>query len=367
MSEEIKQLPKSQVELTLTISATKLAEAYETEYNKQAKEVEIKGFRKGKAPRNLVEATLSREKLTQDALNELLFDSYREAVITHKITPIAYPEIKVEKFEEGKDVTVKATVAVRPKAIVKDHKKIKVAKKAAKKVEEKEVKELIDASFKSWQEKEKEKNQTKVETATTLSQAAQNANVETNPVADNFMDISKLGQDTFEEFLKANQVTTQTELEEKVMKLLTEQRESQALTEWEKAILDELMSQTEVDLPDVLIEQELNGMLESLEAQFKPLGLGLEDYLKHQKKTREDLEKEWREQAEKNVKLEFGLAAVAEAEAIMITEEDLEKVIQAVEDEKVRQELAKDNQKVYIKYSLQREKTIEKLKEYAEK
>jgi len=185
---------------------------------------------------------------------------------------------------------------------------------------------------------------------------------------DNFLDISKLGEEfTFEDFLKANSVKTREELDIKVTESLSEQKINQEEKNFLNEILEQLVKMTNIDLPEVLIEQELKEMEQSMEAQFKPLGVSFDDYLKHQKKTRDDLKKEWKPQAEKSVKLEFALSEVAKSENIMITDEDINKVLSTVSDEKMRQELEKPEQKVYIKYSLQRDKTIQRLKDLASK
>lgn len=369
MPSTIKKLPKSQMELTLTIDGKKLALAYEEEYKKQSKEVTIKGFRPGKAPRHLIEDRLGREQLFQDAMNELLFEAYRDAIKEHKLTPIAYPEFKVEKMEEGKDIEVKAIVSVRPDATLGDYKKIKAKKETVKEATEDEIKELIEASYQSWKAQlnaSTSSAQAKIETATSLKEAETKAE-ETKPQGDDFIDISKLGKDSFEEFLKANQVKTKDELHVKVKETLQEQKEMQAEKEYINKLLDKLLEITKVEIPEALIEQELAEMEKNMEAQFKPLGLELDDYLKHNKKDRESLKKEWRPQAEKNIKLEFSLSALAEKENIVITEEEVEETIKTVPDEKIRKELEKPHQKVYIKYNLQREKTLKKLQEIAEK
>lgn len=374
MATSLKKLPKSQVEITLTIDKNKLASQYEIVYQKMAKDVTLKGFRPGKAPRHLTETTIGSEKIYQEALNDLLFEVYRDAIKEHQLTPISYPEFKVGKFDPQKDVQVTVKISLRPQAKVKDYQKIKVKKQEVKKATDKEVKELIETSFTSWKEKTKNQNvgtesfqpNIKVETATTLSEAKQKAESEKpNEKKDEFFDISKLKEPTFDDFLKVNLVKTREELEKKVHITLNEQKTLQNEKQFVNQIFEELLKKTEIELPEILIEQELSEMEKNLETQFRPVGISLDEYLQHKKKSREELKKEWRPQAEKNVKIEFALAALAEAEKIVIQDEEVQKTLNSVADPKIRQELEKPHQKVYIKYSLQREKTIEKLKEIA--
>ena len=377
MSTKLKNLPKSQVELELTIKGEKIAIAYEKEYKKMAPSVTLKGFRPGMAPRNLIEDSLGRDRILQEALNDEIFEAYREAVKEHQLNPISYPEFKLDnlqketKFTKDKDLIVKTIVSIRPQAKLGNYQKIKAKRKEPKKVTEKEIKDLIETSFESWKTQQKEaqskKNEIKVETASTLSEAKQKG-VEDKKDNDDFLDISKLGQEfTFDDFLKANSVKTREELEVKVNGALNEQKINQEEKNFLNEILEQLVKMKNIDLPEVLIEQELKEMEQSMEAQFKPLGVNFDDYLKHQKKSREDLKKEWRPQAEKSVKLEFALSEVAKGENILITEEDINKVLATISDEKMRQELEKPEQKVYIKYSLQRDRTIQRLKDIAGK
>ncbi|KKP69987.1 hypothetical protein A2X44_02120 [candidate division CPR3 bacterium GWF2_35_18] len=376
MPTKLKNLPKSQVELELIIKGEKIATAYEEEYKKMAPSVTLKGFRPGMAPRNLIEDSLGRDRILQEALNDEIFESYRQAIKEHNLNPISYPEFKLDnlqkeaKLTKDKDLVVKTIVSIRPTAKLGNYQKIKVKRKEPNKVNEKEVKDLIEASFESWKSQQKEakkkKNEIKVETASSLSEAKQKGIEDKKD--DNFLDISKLGEEfTFEDFLKANSVKTREELDIKVTESLSEQKINQEEKNFLNEILEQLVKMTNIDLPEVLIEQELKEMEQSMEAQFKPLGVSFDDYLKHQKKTRDDLKKEWKPQAEKSVKLEFALSEVAKSENIMITDEDINKVLSTVSDEKMRQELEKPEQKVYIKYSLQRDKTIQRLKDLASK
>lgn len=373
MPTQFKKLPKSQAELTLIIDSHKLAEAYEKQYQKISPEITVKGFRPGKAPRNLIETTIGHDKIYQEALNDLIFDAYREAIKEHNLNPISYPEFKIdlpkekEKIENLKEIKVLATISLRPQAKLGNYKKLKVKRGEPKKVTDKDVKELIDASFESWKSKlEAEKNRqkdVKIETAANLKEAKIKAGEAQKK--DDFFDISKLGQNSFEDFLKANQVQTREELDEKIKKLLEEQKMHQVEQEYLKTLFDKLIEITEIEIPDILVEQELADMEKNLEAQLAPLKISLDEYLKHQKKERSSLHKEWHTQAEKSVKLEFALAALAEKEKVIVLDEELTTVINSITDPHLKTELEKPEQKVYIKYQIQREKTVNKLKEIA--
>jgi len=351
MQTTVNILPKSQVEIKVVIPSQSIALKYEAVYQKLALSVNIPGFRPGKAPRNLIEANLGEEKIYQQVFDDLLFESYREAIKKHDLHPITYPQFKIEKFAKGKDLEVATTVSLRPKAKVGDYQKIKVKKKEPL-VTAADVKKVRDDTFENWKKtKTGQQKTSQIEVAKTLSEAENKA-----------LQDKKL---TFDEFMREVGVKDEEGLLQQIKIELEKQAQTKSELDFENAILDELVKMTAIDLPDVLIEHELVSMMKGLETQLVPLKIKLQDYLKEKNETEEKLKEKWKPVAEKRVKLEFALAEVTALEKIEVTEPEIEAVVHSVADQKIRAELEKPEQKVYIKYSLQREKTLEKLKKLA--
>jgi FKBP-type peptidyl-prolyl cis-trans isomerase (trigger factor) len=110
------------IELTVTVPADLIAKAREEVIVEHVKEAELPGFRKGMAPRDLVEKSLNQDHLREDTLRKLLPQGYIEAVQSNKINPVLNPKIHVEKLEDGKDWVFKAFTAEAPIVTLKDYK-----------------------------------------------------------------------------------------------------------------------------------------------------------------------------------------------------------------------------------------------------
>ncbi len=130
--------------LTLKVSWEKIQEEYQEVLKKEAAKVTLKGFRKGKAPLNLAEASIGREKLMDHALNHILPHVYEEEVIKAKIVPLVRPEITPKETEDGKAWIFEAATATTPEVKLGDYKKLitEGAKKYSDKLKAKEDKEV---------------------------------------------------------------------------------------------------------------------------------------------------------------------------------------------------------------------------------
>lgn len=135
------------------------------------------------------------------------------------------------------------------------------------------------------------------------------------------------------------------------------EREGQKLDKIFKVLLETI----EIKVPQVLIEDEVNRMLSRLVDQTKTLGLTVEQYLASTNKTQEQLREEYQKQAEETLKLEFILSAIADKEKIEIKDDEVEKMIQAVPDQKARKSLDSPTQRAYIRQILRKRAVIDKL------
>lgn len=135
MTVSCQRLPKSTAVLTLTIPREEVKKTYDRVIRKAIEEVEVKGFRKGKAPKKLAEKQLDRAKVTQVVLNQILPSAYTQALKEHDLKPITAPKIEAEEAEEDKDWVFKITVAEKPKIKLEQYKEeIKKTKKVTPKV-----------------------------------------------------------------------------------------------------------------------------------------------------------------------------------------------------------------------------------------
>ena len=126
--------------------------------------------------------------------------------------------------------------------------------------------------------------------------------------------------------------------------------------------MQEVEKITTVELPEILIGDELNRMLVSLQRRVADMGLLLEDYLKSQGKTLEQLKDEWRVQAEKNVRMELGLAEIARSENVTITDEELKAEIDKIQDAKVKAQFEAQEPRLHLRHALRQTRTLDLLK-----
>lgn len=280
MISALNKLPDGTIELTITIPLKRVKTSYDEVLKKQAAKIEIKGFRKGKAPSKLIEQKIGKNALYEEVLKTLIPQVYTEAVKEQNIKPILSPQIKVVSLQEGKDWQIKALTCELPEIKLGDYRA--------------EVKKVL-ASGKIWTpNKEKQK-------------------------------IEKSREDKIAQIFKT------------------------------------LVTIASVKLPEVLTQQEVNRMFSRLIDQTNQLGLTVEQYLTSTGKTNQQLKSEYHQQAEETLKLELILAQIAEKEKVTVTEAEIEKMIEAVPDEKVRTGLQTPGQQLYIRQLLRKRKVIDSL------
>ncbi len=138
MKTEIKKLPKHQIEIKITIPAKRVGEEFEKVLDAAAKEIQIEGFRKGQAPKNLVREKIDKSKAYEEVVNRLVAESYNTAIKEHLLKPIVNPRVELVQFkpEENKDLIFKAVTAERPEVKLGDYKKELAKLKVQKPAEE---------------------------------------------------------------------------------------------------------------------------------------------------------------------------------------------------------------------------------------
>lgn len=131
----VKQLPKSTAELEIHIPWEEIKSTYEKILDRVVSETELPGFRKGKAPKDLVNKNLNKSKLYEEVVKEIIPKAYREEIQKHKLLPVIPPKVEVLKAKEEEEWTVKATLALKPKIDLKNYKeKIRELKKSKVKI-----------------------------------------------------------------------------------------------------------------------------------------------------------------------------------------------------------------------------------------
>jgi trigger factor len=129
MNSKLQKLENNVATLEISVSPEKLEEGLMKSYLKNAKKFNISGFRKGKAPRKIIERHYGEAVFYEDAINDICPDAYDEAVKEHNIDPVERPEIDIVEIESGKGIVFTATVTVKPEAELAEYKGIETDKK----------------------------------------------------------------------------------------------------------------------------------------------------------------------------------------------------------------------------------------------
>ncbi len=360
ITKDIVKLPKSIVEVTVTVPWADLQSLWDQTLQKMAQEVEIAGFRKGAAPLPMVEQQLGT-RLQDEVLKVAMPNCLIEPLKGPDIIPIDYPKYDLINFVKGSQLQFRATITNRPAVTVGNYKTIKVARPTPKPVTGEEVNKVVDDLYKRWKVKAPINSQPPItQNQNTTGQAGsisfQGGQSQTQtPVAGG----AEVPND---EFAKAMGATSLADLKDKIRKDLESNVSYNNELDFEEAILQEVEKMTTVELPDILIQDELNRMLVSLQRRVADMGLLLEDYLKSQGKTLEQIKNEWRAQAEKNVRMELGLAEIARQENVTISDEDLKAEVDKIQDAKIKAQFQAQEPRLHLRHALRQTRTLDLLK-----
>jgi len=307
---DTKKLPDCEVEITAEITMEAL-EDYKVKALKKIKEVaELPGFRKGHVPDATLKEKFGEMGILEDAGEMAINDSAIEILVESKINFLGRPDIALSKIALGSPIEFKIKVTVIPEVKLPDYKKIaKKENSVEEKIEEvteKQVEETIEQIRKMYAEQNHSHAHSEVH--------KDDEELPLPEINDEF--VKKLGDfkdvADFKEKLKIN---------------IGKEKEIHAKDKKRGMLLEKLVAETKIEMPKIVVESEL----EKMEGQFKgdiaQMGLQPEEYLKHIKKTWEDLRKEWYPDAEKRAKTQLILQKISLEEKIEPNKEDVEKEI----------------------------------------
>ncbi|MDQ9147879.1 trigger factor [Bacillus velezensis] len=366
--------------LTVEVDADTFKTALDDAFKKVVKQVSIPGFRKGKVPRGLFEQRFGVEALYQDALDILLPVEYPKAVEEAGIEPVDRPEIDVEKIEKGESLIFTAKVTVKPEVKLGDYKGLGIEKDDTAVTDEDVQNEL-----KALQERQAElavKEEGAVENGDTVvldfegfvdgeafeGGKAENYSLEvgsgsfipgfeeqlTGLEAGAEKDVEVTFPEEYhaeelagkpavfkvkiheikakelpelnDEFAKDidEEVETLAELTEKTKKRLEEAKENEADAKLREELVLKASENAEADVPQAMIDTELDRMLKEFEQRLQMQGMNLELYTQFSGQDENALKEQMKEDAAKRVKSNLTLEAIAQAENLEVTDEEVE-------------------------------------------
>lgn len=357
LSKNIVKLPKSQIDVQITMPWADLQPKWDETFNKFASEVEIPGFRKGQAPVNIVEPRILPQ-VQQETLKQVMPAALIEALQGTTYVPIDYPQYNVTAFAKGGELKFTARVTVKPEVKVGNYKIVNARRPALKTADSAEIEKIVTDLFSRWQSRQPvQPSNTQVNQSGTGG--TMNFNQQNQPAIPQAGPAATAPNDDFAKAMGANSLA---ELKEKIKADLEAEAKYNNELDYEESILQEVEKITQVDIPEVLIQDELARMLLSLQRNVSDRGLLMEEYLKGQKKTVEQLKAEWRPQAERNVRMELGLSEIARQEGVNISDEELQAEVDKIQDNKVKQQFTQQEPRMHLRHALRQTKTLNLLK-----
>jgi FKBP-type peptidyl-prolyl cis-trans isomerase (trigger factor) len=303
-----KKLPDCEVEITAEITVEAL-EDYKTKAFKKIKEVaELPGFRKGHVPDATLKEKFGEMGILEDAGEMAINDSVIEILLEEKVNFLGRPDVAISKIALDSPIEFKIRATVMPEIKLPDYKKIaKKENSVEEKVEEvteKQIEETVEQIRKMYAQQNH-----------THAHGEEHKEGEELPLPEiNDEFVKKLGDfkdvADFRAKLKIN---------------IAKEKEVHAENKKRTKLIEKIASETKIELPKVIIESELDKMEGQFKADIAQMGLQPEEYLKHIKKTWEDLRKEWHPDAEKRAKIQMILQKISLEEKIEPNKETVEK------------------------------------------
>ena len=387
MSVQVEKLEKNMAKLTVEVPAEDVEKAIQGAYQKMKKSINIPGFRKGKAPRQLIEKMYGKEVFYNEAVDAMLPKAYSDAVEECGEEIVSYPKINVEQIESGKPFIFTAEVAVKPAVTLGEYKGIQV-EKAPVEVTEEEIQAEVD--------KEREANS---RTVTVEDRAVEKGDIATidfegfvdgvafdggkgenydleigsNTFIPGFEDQlvgAEIGKEldvnvTFPEEYDAKELAgkaavfkckvngikvkelpeaddefaqevsefdTLDEYKADIKAKLLKEKEDEAARAKEDAVIGKIIEGAKMEIPDAMVEYQTRQMLDEFAQRIQSQGISLDQYFQFTGLTEEKYMEEMKPRALQNIQSRLVLEAVAQAENLVAEEADIEEEIKKMAD-----------------------------------
>ena len=407
----VEKVDKNVVSFEFTVSADEFEKGVEKAYRKNVGKINIQGFRKGKAPRKIIERYYGAEIFYEDAVNIVLPDAYDNAVKENNILPVDQPEIDIKgEIEKGKDITFTAKVTVKPEFELGEYKGVK-----AQKVTSRVLKKDIEAEL----EKKREMNSRMVPVEDRPIEKDDVANIDFEGFCDGVpfdggkgegfdltigsgqfipgfeeqligknigdeVDVNVTFPEEYhaeelkgkpalfkvkinsikvkelpeldDEFAKdVSEFDTLEDLKKDIKENLSKAGKENAAHKTEENVINAVCDATEIDIPDAMINSQIDKMLRDFDMNMRYQGLNLEQYLKYTGMTVDKMRAQFKDDAAKNVKTSLVLEKICEAEGIDASEDEINKEYESMAEsngmkiEDIKKYVSEDDVKETIK------------------
>lgn len=307
---KITTLPKSEVEITGSIPVAKYAPLRARALTGLLQNLDMPGFRKGHVPESTFISRYGEQPILEEIADMALRESYSHLIHEHNLSPLGSPQIGITKLAKDNPIEFKITIAIYPTVNLAAYKEIAKEENAKPEVATVTEKDIADTILNI--------RKSRVPADATISK--DEADNEENLPAYNDAFVQTLGD-----------FTDIKDFEMKLREGIKVEKERAAREKKRIALLERLTQESDTEVPSVLIESELAKMTAQFESDITRMGGTLETYLTHIKKSKEDLHRDWRGDAEKRAKLELVLREIADKEKIVPKIEDIDREVQHLE------------------------------------
>ncbi len=325
----IKKLPKSEVEIEGEIDADVFESYYSLALKKIGENVELPGFRKGKVPENVLVSNVPEAQILGEMAEMALGEAYPKIAEENKIDAISRPDISITKLARKNPLGFKIKTAVLPEIKLPDYKA--VAKKVISKVTDAEKNIIVtDEDMENTIMDIRKSRAPKIHVATPPQTPPQEGGAP-SPSGKAGEEVKEELPEFNDEFVKAMGPFKDVEdFRTKLKENIKLEKENLQKEKMRLQIIEKIIDESTLEIPDILVEAELEKILYRMESDITQMGLKFEDYLKHLNKNMEDLRKDFRKDAEKKAKLALILNEIAKAEKIEPDETDVAKEVSAI-------------------------------------
>ena len=425
MSLTVEKLEKNMAKLTITVPAVEFAEAMKASYNKQKGKITVPGFRKGKVPQAYLEKMYGPEIFYEDAANTCMENSYPGALDECELDVVSRPEVDVVQMEKGKDFIYTATVAVKPEVTLGDYKGVEIDKVEV---------EVTDEDIKAELEKVQKQNSrtipvedraAKMEDEVTIDfegfidgepfEGGKGENYQLVLGSHSFIDTfedqiagKNIGDEfdvnvTFPEDYQAEDLAgkpavfkckllgiketelpelddefasevsefdTMDEYKEDLKATLKVRKEKDAKNAKEGLVIDKIIENATMEIPDPMVDTTKEQMLNEFAQQISYQGLSIEQYFQFTGMTKESFLETATPEAERRIKSRLVLEAIAKAEDIQVSDEELEEELKKMADTYQMEyeqlvDLVGDSEKDAIKQDIAVQKAVDLVRDAA--
>ncbi|MEN9551845.1 MAG: hypothetical protein RI935_222 [Candidatus Parcubacteria bacterium] len=370
MKFEKKELPKSQVEIKVSLTEEEFESYHSKAFQSIQKEIEIDGFRKGNAPENIIVQKYGEMIILEEMGNIALRDAYVKAIDEHKINPIAQPAITITKIAKGNPFEATITIPVLPEVSLPDYKKIAqgvAVEDVDSPIKEEEVHVVLeelrkgragsghhDHNHDSHDHHDHEHSHEGHDHHHDHNHSHDHK--EEGDKAVTLPELDDVFAQSFGESFK-----TIDDLKNKIRENLSLEKKQKAGEKRRVSIMESLIKESKADLPDAMIEGELQSMMAQFKGDITRFGGTWEDYLTHAKKTEDEIKSSWRDDAAKRALSQVILHKIAEIEKLQATEAEVE--VELVRLLSQVQDADEERAKAYLYQALSNDKVMRFLEE----